>query len=351
MGEQNPSLMDQLNAVYKSRKTVTAEDVPIRLNQSEKFINISFIPLKDARGRAKGQMLVFEDISLKKRMKNVLTRYMSRDIAEKVLNDPEKQVLGGTTSQAAILFADITGFTGISETLSPVQTVDFLNKYYTLMFDIIFFHGGILDKFIGDGVMAVFGVPYTKKDDAARAVQSALEMVRAMEGFNNGISALNIGPVTIRIGIAFGSVVSGNVGSEKRMDYTVIGDSVNVASRLETLNKLYGTTILMEEHTNREIRDLFHTRPVDHVLVKGSSRPIEIFEALGDKHDAVSPAEKQFARGLACYRQRKFSEARKFFSLSRHSDGPSRTFYERCSRFLETPPPADWNGAWMSQQK
>ncbi len=329
------------------------DDIPICLNGAEKFIHINFVPLKDTKtkGRAKGQMLIFEDISLKKLMKNTLNRYMSQDIAEKVLNDPEKQSLGGTTNQATILFSDISGFTGISEKLPPEQTVAFLNKYYTLMFDIIFTHGGVLDKFIGDAFMAVFGVPYAKTDDAKRAVRTALEMVDALDEFNAEITTLGIDPIRIRIGIATGRVLSGNIGSEKRMDYTVIGDSVNVSSRLETLNKLYGTTILMEENTNREINDVFISRPIDHVVVKGSSRPIEIFEALGDKNYVVTSEDKQFIMGLAYYRQRKFSKAQEYFELSRFNDGPSQTFYERCSRFLESPPPEDWDGAWISQHK
>jgi adenylate cyclase len=351
LGEQNNSLVDKLNTVYELQKTVVEDDIPICLNSAEKSININFVPLKDTKGKAKGQLLIFEDISLKKRMKNTLTRYMSKDIAEKVLNDPEKQTLGGTTNQATILFSDISEFTGISEKLSPEQTVAFLNKYYTLMFDIILINGGVLDKFIGDAIMAVFGVPYTKNDDAKQAVRTALDMVKALDGFNAEISDLGIDPISIRIGIATGRVLSGNIGSEKRMDYTVIGDSVNVSSRLETLNKLYGTTILIEENTNREVNDVFITRPIDHVVVKGSSRPIEIFEALGDKNYVVTPEDKQFIMGLACYRQRKFLKAQECFNLSRVNDGPSRTLYERCSRFLETPPPEDWDGAWVSQQK
>ncbi len=351
LGEQNTDLVDKLNNVYKFRQTVTEEDTLIRLKAAEKFININFIPLMDTHGTAKGQVLIFEDISLKKRMKNTLTRYMSKDIAEKVLSDPEKQALGGTTNQATILFSDISGFTGISEKLSPEQTVAFLNKYYTLMFDIVFINGGVLDKFIGDAIMAVFGVPYTKEDDAERAVRTALEMVRVLDAFNNEISKFGIDPINIRIGISTGRVLSGNIGSEKRMDYTVIGDGVNVSSRLETLNKLYGTTILIEDNTNREINGLFVTQPIDHVVVKGSSRPIEIFEALGDQNYELLPKKKQFDQGLKLYRQKKFSEAKNCFELSREDDGPSRTFYERCLKFIETPPPEDWDGAWISQHK
>ena len=253
--------------------------------------------------------------------------------------------------QATILFSGISGLTGISENLSPHQTVEFLNKYYTLMFNIIFMHGGVPDKFIGDAVMAVFGVPYTKNDDAKRAVRTALEMVKALDGFNAEISSLGIDPIRIRIGIATGRVPSGNIGSEKRMDYTVIGDGVNASSHLETLNKHYGTAILMEENTNREITDVFITRPIDHVVVKESSRPIEIFEALGDKNYVVTPEDKQFIMGLAYYRQRKFSKAQEYFNLSRFNDGPSQAFYERCGRFIESPPPEDWDGAWVSQHK
>ncbi len=351
LGEKNESLVEKLNTVYEFLHTVVEYDTLIHLKAAEKYININFVPLMDTHGTSKGQVLIFEDISLKKRMENTLTRYMSKNIAEKVLSDPEKQGLGGTTNKATVLFSDIRGFTGIAEKLSPKQSVEFLNKYYTLMFDIVFINGGVLDKFIGDAIMAVFGVPYTKEDDAKRAVKTALEMVRALEAFNNEIAALGIDPISIRIGISTGRVLSGNIGSEKRMDYTVIGDSVNVSSRLEPLNKLYGTTILIEENTNQEIKDSFLTQPIDLVIVKGSSRPIEIFEALGDQNYELPPEKKQFAEGLKYYRQRNFSEAKKYFNLSRLTDGPSRTLYDRCLQYMDTPPAQDWDGAWVARHK
>ncbi len=351
LGHDNPFLMQQILLVYQTKQPVAEYDIPLRMGHTEKYININFIPLLDAKGEQKGQVLIFEDISMEKRMKSTLTRYMTKDIAEKLLNDPERIALGGTSNKATILFSDISDFTAISEKLPPEKIVEFLNKYYRIMVDIVFQNGGILDKYIGDGVMAVFGVPYPRPDDAKRAVQTSLDMIGALNAFNQEISTLGMGPIRIRIGISTGTVISGNIGSEKRMDFTVIGDVVNVASRLENLNKLYGSSILLEETTRREISDAFVTRPIDLVVIKGRTQPIEIFEALGGV-GYVMPKEKSlFIKGLDCYRKKKFANALKYFEAAKDADPPSHTFVLRCRHFIQHPPADDWNCVFIPEQK
>ena len=351
LGPENGSFIEKIDKVYQSKHPVTEYDIPIRMGQTDKYVNINFIPLLDAKGKQKGQVLIFEDISLEKRMKSTLTRYMTKDIAEKLISDPERASLGGVSSKATIVFSDISDFTSISEKLPPEQIVEFLNKYYTVMVDIVFKNGGILDKYIGDAIMAVFGVPYERPDDAERAVRTSLEMVDVLAAFNQDIVSLGIPPIKIRIGIATGMVISGNIGSEKRMDFTVIGDGVNVSSRLENLNKLYGTTILMDEHTTREIADKFLTRPIDLVLIKGRSQPIEIFEALGGTDCILPEGKAYFSDGLALYRKKEFLKAAHYFNLGKDSDLPSLYFLKRCEHFAATPPPKDWDCIWISEQK
>ncbi len=348
-GLKNCNLLALIERAYENQQKLSEYDVDVVMDESDsKTINVSVLPLRDPDDDFQGMLVILDDITQEKRVHTTLTRYMASDIVDRVLNDPEHNVLGGVRSQATVLFSDIRGFTAIAESLSAEQTMGLLNGYFTLMVEEVFQHRGVLDKFIGDALMAVFGIPFRQDDDAVRAVQTALGMRRALAGFNQlrieqGLIALKIG-----IGINTDEIISGNLGSDKRMDYTVIGDGVNISSRLEGLNKQYGTEILISGSTEILLPDNFTLRLIDRVAPKGKSQSLDVYEVLGDKTHQLTEVQQHFIRGHECYQARDFVTAMEWFRLGQDSDGPCRVFAGRCEGFVNHAPPDDWDGVWRS---
>jgi adenylate cyclase len=220
--------------------------------------------------------------------KRQFERYVSRQIAEKILSDPERAFWQGERRRATILFSDIRGFTSMSEHMPPEEVVRRLNEYLSVMIEIVFEYNGTLDKFIGDSVMAVFGAPVSLGNDEERAVRAGLAMQEAMKTLNQRWKEAGVPDFRIGIAINTGDVVVGNIGSDQRLEYAAIGDPVNLASRLESLNKKYGTSILISETTYEAVASLIEARQIDTVAVRGRQQPVAIYEVLG-LQEAASP--------------------------------------------------------------
>lgn len=220
----------------------------------------------------------------KRRIRKTFGQYVSPQVMEEILSNPQAVMLGGVKKNLSILFSDIRGFTSISEKLPPEETVSLLNEYLTRMTEVIFRHEGTLDKFIGDAIMAFWGAPIAVDGHARKAVSCGLEMLRELKKLQEEWAKQGKkDTIDIGIGINTGEVVIGNMGSQMRMDYTVIGDEVNLAARLETLNKQFSTHIIIGENTYKEVKDFFEIRPLGKTGVKGKEELVEIYEVLGEK--------------------------------------------------------------------
>jgi adenylate cyclase len=290
-------------------------------------------------------------------MKSTMSRYMDPGLADQLLAGGE-EVLGGKSVTATVLFSDVRNFTGISEELGPHGTVSLLNEYFTIMVDCIQRQGGMLDKFIGDAIMAAFGLPVPHDDDEDRAVRAAIAMITEMRRWNVLRVEAGKKPVDMGIGLNTGNVVSGNIGSPKRMDYTVIGDDVNLASRLESACKQYGARILISESTFAKLRGTYRIREVDKVVVKGKSFPAGVYEVLDYHTDESFPnlreAVDQFQSGLSNYRKMNWDKAIAAFhqalAINTQDDLP-RIYLERCEYMKSHPPGANWDGVWVLKSK
>ena len=357
-GRRNPWLLSGIRKVIAACVPDLGVDASLRhLDGGTVAVNYHITPLADPDGAPLGCTIIIDDITQEKRVRATMARYMTAQVAEQVLAAGEA-VLGGQSQMATILFADIKGFTAIAERLGPQQTVSMLNTYFTEMVEIVFEHHGILDKYIGDAIMAVFGTPFASAQDADNAVKVAICMQRAVVEFNRRQAAAGKPGFEVRIGINSGDVVAGNIGSTRRMDYTVIGDGVNVAARLESANKYLGTRILISAASRAQLRDTYRLREIDSLRVSGKLEPLSVFEVRGAGEEVLPPRELEmldrYAAGLAAYRARRWPAAIAHFNAVLAidpADRPARILRERASHYGAQEPPPNWDAVWSLSEK
>jgi len=311
----------------------------------------------------------FRESAQKKFIRGAFGQFLSPAVVQELVDNPSLLKLGGNQARLTAFFSDVAGFSSISETLTPQQLVELLNEYLTAMTDIILKHEGTIDKYEGDAIIAFWGAPIHHPDHAVRACLASMEMQEKLVDMRKQWKKQGRAELTVRMGLNTGLMVVGNMGSALRMDYTMMGDAVNLASRLEGVNKVYGTDIMISQFTYEDIKDHFEVRQLDMIRVVGKSEPVSIYELLAKKGELSNERQKVnkiYSNGLAAYREQKWEDARNLFQQVMTwdpDDAPSIIFMKRCEQFIfsfqdgrrltdkELLPGPDWDGVFKMTSK
>lgn len=352
----------------KARNQYYPDQVLNSLRNESHNLNVSINTMvdEDKGDKVQGALVILEDISQEKRLKTTMYRYMTQELAEQLLADGSAK-MGGDRKEVSVLFSDIRGYTSLSEVLSAEDVVSMLNEYFETMVESVLNHKGTLDKYIGDAIMAVFGTPLALPDHAWLAVQTAIDMRYRLKEFNakrveklkpKDQKEFDLVNIKIGIGVNSDSVISGNIGCTKRMEFTSIGDGVNLGSRLEGTSKVYGTDIIISETTYKSCADRIWTRELDRIQVKGKNQPISIYEVYGLRSDPLSATHEQiielYHKARDFYHQMKFGKAIGLFGEVLELDKLNKAaslHLVRCQHFLTNPPADDWDGVWRFTEK
>ena len=303
-----------------------------------------------------------DELKRKENLQKAIGSYIDPRIVEKVILPGRPEDVAGQKRVMTVLFTDLVGFTTLGENLTPGGLVNVINRYFTLMSECVREEHGIIDKFIGDAIMAYWGPPFVSEEEqAAAACRAALKQVEALARFRAELPELmglrkNLPEINLRIGLATGEVIVGNIGSETARSYTVMGDVVNLASRLESANNVYGTRILISEETGRMASQIVETREVDSIAVKGKTDPVQVYELLslqGKLSPEMDKRRIRFAEGLEAYRKQAWPAAEMIFQelVEKYADAPARAFLERVKILRQHPPGAGWDGVWRMTGK
>ncbi|HBE17610.1 MAG TPA: adenylate/guanylate cyclase domain-containing protein [Cyanobacteria bacterium UBA11149] len=331
---------------------------PSKEEQHSVHLSINSIADASDASNVYGALVVMDDISDEKRLKTTMYRYMTQEVAEELLKGGEAK-MGGDRKEVSVLFSDIRSYTTLTEKLQAEEVVSMLNEYFESMVEAIFKYKGTLDKYIGDAIMAVFGSPLPLPDHAWRSVQTAVEMRHRLADFNARRRSENKEQINIGMGINSDSVISGNIGSSKRMEFTAIGDGVNLGSRLESASKQYGCDIIISEYTFAPCKDLIWHRELDCIRVKGKNDPVRIYEVVELCSEPITAEREKiidlYHKGRKLYLDRQFRKAwNEFATIVEELDPKDKSAklqMERSQHFVNNPPPDDWDGVWTMTEK
>ncbi|ANY21379.1 Adenylate cyclase 2 [Tsuneonella dongtanensis] len=348
IAKENPALLEEIETVASDNTARNLIDFDVVTGRADHIsANISIVPLQGDKGPT-GVLILLDNITASKRLQGAIGKFLPQSAVQEIL-ERDENLLFGTSCKASVMFADIRNFTAAAETLTPRQTVDMLNDVFTSLFEAVASNEGVLDKFIGDALMAVYGAPLPTGNDAENAVRSALQMQALLGEFNRAREGSGLPVLALGIGIATGEVIAGTIGSPKRMDYTVIGDSVNLASRLEAITKTYKVRTILCEDT-AVARSDFALRELDTVRVRGRTRPTRIYEVLTlAEADANGELLQAYAEARDLLLRRDWAGAVRGFQRAltiAPDDNPSGLMLARAQALSAAPPGPDWDGVW-----
>jgi class 3 adenylate cyclase/HAMP domain-containing protein len=330
-------------------------EFPDEIGTMSHTFNIMLDELQKAYDQIK--KYAFETVLAQKKeekIRHIFQKFVPQELIDRFFQNPEAMLVG-ENRELAVLFSDIRSFTSISETMKPDDLVNSLNRYFSSMVDIIMSHNGVIDKYIGDAIMAFFGAPVRRDDDAISSIKAALDMIEALDHFNEQQRGLGKPEFKIGIGINYGIVTVGNIGCDKKMDYTVIGDMVNLASRLEGLTKPYQQSLIFSEFLYKQIKDVFPCRILDTVAVKGKTKGVAIYTAKRALSPKETSAWANHAEAMALYQARSFRQAAIMFKTVTDElgadDYASVSMAQRCDLYAIEPPSADWGGVEVLKEK
>ena len=297
------------------------------------------------------------EMGQKAMIRDMFGQYLSPKVVEDLVEDPSKIQLGGEEREMTAYFSDVVGFTTISENLSPSELVHLLNDYLTEMCNIIIGYEGTIDKFQGDAIIAFWGAPAVQSDHARRACLASIDMSNRLAELREKWHAEGVPQLKVRMGLNSGPMVVGNMGSVQRLDYTIMGDTVNLTARLEGANKAYGSQMMISESTYSACRDAVDVRELDLLRVVGKTEPVTVYELLDRKNqstETVADLVAQFEKGLNLYKAGKFGQAKIEFEACLKivaADGPAQAYIQRCQGYMDNPPDADWDGVFTLTEK